>query len=125
MPNLNDYLAAERIKCKTPYGKTNTKGNLMKQKWTEYVVTYIRKDLKRLHIEKPVRLHYTFYEPNCKRDLDNIASFAMKIIQDSLVKSHIISNDGWKNIIGFECEFFVSNHQPRIEVTLEEMWMED
>lgn len=121
MPNLNDYLSAERIKFKTMYGKTNTKGNEMKQKWTQYSIVYIRKSVKSLKIEKPVKLYYKFYEPNMKRDLDNIASFAMKVIQDSLVKAGVLQNDGWKWIKGFDCEFDVDARNPRIEITITEV----
>ena len=121
MPNLNDYLSAERIKFKTMYGKTNTKGNEMKQKWTHYSIVYIRKSVRGLKIEKPVKLYYKFYEPNVKRDLDNIASFAMKVIQDSLVKAGVLQNDGWKWIKGFDCEFDVDARNPRIEITITEV----
>lgn len=121
MPNLNDYLQAERSKFSARYGKINTKGNVLKQEWTDYSIVYIRKYVRGLKISKPVRLHYKFYEPNMKRDLDNIASFAMKIIQDSLVKAGVLQNDGWKNIKGFECQFFVDADNPRIELEIVEV----
>ena len=66
-------------------------------------------------------MHYHFWEPNTKRDIDNISSFAMKVIQDALVKCRVLDNDGWKNIRGFECEFDVDNKHPRIDVVIEEM----
>lgn len=121
MPNLNDYLSAERIRFRTYSGKTNTKGNELKKKWTDYSIIYIRKSVKCLKIQKPVKLNYKFYEPNMKRDLDNIASFAMKIIQDSLVKANVLSNDGWSWIKGFTCEFYISKENPRIELEIEEV----
>jgi Holliday junction resolvase RusA-like endonuclease len=121
MPNLNDYLSAERIKFKTPNGKANTRGNQLKKQWTTYCIGYIRKSVKGLKIQKPVKLYYKFYEPNMKRDLDNIASFAMKIIQDSLVISGVLPNDGWAWIKGFDCDFDVSKDNPRIEITIEEV----
>ena len=121
MPNLNDYLSAERQKFKTYTGKTNTKGNELKQKWTDYTIIYIRKSVRGLKIEKPVKLHYKFYEPNMKRDMDNVASFAMKIIQDSLVKAKVLKNDGWRWIKGFECEFAVDAESSRIEITITEV----
>lgn len=121
MPNLNDYLSAERQRFRTYTGKTNTKGNELKQKWTDYSIVYIRKSVRGLKIEKPVKLHYKFYEPNMKRDLDNIASFAMKIIQDSLVKANVLQNDGWKWIKGFDCDFDIDSKSPRIEITITEV----
>lgn len=115
--NLNDYLRAERIKF-TSNGKTQTKGNIMKHKAQDYIIGFIRKDLRGLHIDKPIKIHYRFYEPNKKRDLDNIMSFAMKVVQDSLVLVGVIDNDGWKNICGISAEFFVDASNPRIEVYL-------
>ena len=81
----------------------------------------IRLKLKRTHINNPVRIKYTFYEPNRKRDLDNISGVAHKFIQDALVKCKVLDNDGWNNIVGFEDHFFTDKHNPRIEVVLEEV----
>lgn len=50
---------------------------------------------------------YTWYEPNCRRDLDNIAA-AKKFIQDALIEANVLKNDGWKHIMGWS-ERFVSN----------------
>jgi hypothetical protein len=43
---------------------------------------------------------FIWYEPNKKRDPDNI-SFAKKFIFDGMVTAGIISNDGWANVGGF------------------------
>lgn len=93
----------------------------MKKETQNYIITQIRRDLKGLRIEKPVKLYYHFYEPNRKRDLDNIASFAMKCVQDSLVLSKVLKNDGWNEIVGFNCEFAVDSAHPRIVVDILEM----
>lgn len=121
MPNLNDYLAAERVKFRTYSGKTNTKGNELKKKWQMCAGVHIRKDLQGLKISKPVKIHYIFYEPNAKRDMDNVASFAMKVIQDALVRTGVLENDGWKQIKGFWCDFYVDRDDPRIEVEIMEV----
>lgn len=121
MPNLNDYLAAERVRFRTYGGKTNTKGNELKKQWQMYAGVHIRKDLRGLKIEKPVKLHYKFFEPNAKRDMDNVAAFAMKVIQDALVRTGVLENDGWKQIMGFQCEFYVDRDDPRIEVEIVEV----
>lgn len=52
------------------------------------------------------------------RDKSNICTFGMKVIEDTLVKLHIIDDDGWKNVIGFEHEFQVDPKRPRIEVEI-------
>lgn len=67
----------------------------------------------------PVKLHYTFYEPNRRRDKDNIAATAHKFIQDALVQCGVLPNDSWADIEGFSDSFFIDKNNPRIEVTIE------
>lgn len=71
---------------------------------------------------KPVtgrcRIQYAFYEPNMRRDMDNISGFAHKVIQDALVDAEILENDGWRNISGYTDSFYVDKEDPRIEVTI-------
>lgn len=119
LPNLNDLIAAERQQIRVK-GKFTTCGNNLKQDNQDLVIWYLRSQLKGVHISKRIHIHYLFVEKNMKRDKDNVASFAMKIIQDSLVKAGVIDNDGWKNISGFSCDFDVDKNAPHIEVTLTE-----
>lgn len=79
----------------------------------------IYEQLGKLRISKPVYMIYRWYEPNRKRDLDNISSFGRKVIQDALVHTKVIKNDGWKEITGFRDEFYVDSKNPRIEVEIE------
>lgn len=120
MPNLNDLIQAERQQIRVA-GKFTTKGNELKQKYQNIAIFFIRQQLRGMSIEKPIYIKYCFYEPNKKRDLDNISAFAHKIIQDAMVKSGLIANDGWKHIIGFSDEFAVDKENPRIEVELVEV----
>lgn len=113
LPGLNDYLKAERS-----FSKRHSCGNDMKQQCQIMIGGAIRTQLKRLAIKTPVYIKYTFYEPNMRRDLDNIAGVAHKFIQDSLVKCGVLENDGWKNIYGFSDAFYVDKQNPRIEVEL-------
>lgn len=121
MANLNDFLAAERVRLRLPNGKLDTKGNQLKKKTQNIIIPHIRERFKGIKVKEPIIIHYHFYEPNKKRDLDNIASFSMKVIQDSLVLSKVLTNDGWEQIRGFTCDFDVDHLKPRIEVTLEEV----
>lgn len=66
-----------------------------------------------------VRLAFRWYEPNRKRDLDNIC-FAKKFILDALVASGTIEADSWRCVVGFTDNFFVDNENPRIEVDIYE-----
>ena len=113
LPGLNDYLKAERS-----FSKKHSNGNDMKQQYQMLLINAIRLQLKRTVINNPVSICYTFYEPNAKRDLDNISAVAHKFIQDALVKSGTLQNDGWKNITGYQDKFYVDKQNPRIEVLL-------
>lgn len=64
---------------------------------------------------------YRWYEKDKRRDLDNVSSFGRKVIQDALVYTGVIQNDGWKEITGFSDEFYVDKKNPRIEVEIEEV----
>lgn len=120
MPNLNDYLQGERIPIRKN-GKFTTKGNVMKQENQRKIIKILRRDLLGIHIQNPITIEYKFFEINRKRDLDNISSFAHKVIQDALVKAGTIENDGWKHIKGFSDDFYVDSENPRIEITLKEV----
>ena len=113
LPGLNEYLKAERSFC-----RGHSCGNDMKQGYQMFISNAIRASLKRQAIKPPVMIHYSFYEPDRRRDLDNIAAVAHKFIQDALVKCRVIENDWWQYIKGFSDEFHVDKHNPRIEVTL-------
>ena len=52
--------------------------------------------------------------------MDNISSFGRKVIQDALVTSKVLKNDGWDEIKGYSDEFYVDSKHPRIEVLIEE-----
>ena len=110
LPNLNDYVSANRA--------NRYKGASMKCQ-AEAIIMHSIRQIGSLEINNPIFLHYTWYEPDKRRDKDNIA-FAQKFIQDALVKSKIIKNDGWKEIVGFSHEFAVDKNNPRIEVIIEE-----
>ena len=77
-------------------------------------------DIVAEHFNKVI-LHFRFFEPNRKRDKDNIFAYACKVVLDALVHLQIIDNDGWKNIENFTHDFFIDKDCPRIEVYIEEI----
>lgn len=79
----------------------------------------IKTQLRGVRFTRPVVIHYTWIEPNRRRDKDNIA-FAKKFIQDSLVHAGVLQNDGWKHIEHFTDDFAVDPKNPRVEVVIEE-----
>lgn len=71
-------------------------------------------------ISRQADFHFFWYIKNKKQDPDNIC-FAKKFILDSIVKSGLMNNDGWKEVKGFQDEFFIDKENPRVEVRIEEV----
>lgn len=113
LPNLNDYIAAERT--------NRHKGAKMKADNGNIVSAAIRQCMRGVRIDKPVFMEYTWIEPSRRRDKDNISSFGRKVIQDALVSAGVLKDDGWKHIVGFSDKFEVDKENPRIEVLIKEI----
>ena len=109
LPNLNDYTKACRSNA---YAGAN-----MKKQAEKIIQIYIMQQLKEVHFDGTVELAFRWYEPNKKRDLDNIC-FAKKFILDALVNNKIIVADSWRGVVGFTDKFFVDSNNPRIEVDI-------
>ncbi len=62
-------------------------------------------------------LTYTWYEPNKKRDLDNIAS-ACKFDNDALVACKILPDDGWAEVLSLAHYFVHVGKTAEVHVTL-------
>lgn len=113
LPGLNDFIDANR---------RNYHAGAKLKKEAQYLVELSAKHcLKRWKATGPVFMHYVWFEPNKRRDKDNISGGGRKIIQDALVSAGYLKNDGWLDIIGFSDEFRVDKKDPRIEVTIEEV----
>lgn len=108
--NLNDYQYA----CRSHYMVGN---KMKKNEQTKVKQAIVCSNLKPIE-NYPVKIKYHFFEENRKRDLDNVAAMAHKIIQDSLVSMDILENDGWKQVKGFEDTFDVDKENPRIEIII-------
>lgn len=110
LPGLNEYTEANR---RNKYAAAK-----MKHQAETAVIMAAKKQLRGLHITRPVTLRYVWVEKNRKRDHDNVA-FAQKFVQDALVKAKILKNDGWNYVQGFTHDFSVDKERPRVEVTIE------
>lgn len=108
---LNEYTKACRSSWQAGYS--------MKHKNEKKCINAIQKCFNDLEIHQKVNIHYLWIEKNRRRDKDNVSSFGRKCIQDALVKTGVLLNDGWKNIGDFTDSFAVDKDNPRIEVTLE------
>ena len=112
LPGMNEYTSAQRA--------NRYKGAKLKADAQDLCVWQIKQQLKNVKISRPVRLHYIWYEQNCRRDLDNISGFGHKVIQDALVQCQVLKDDGWKEIVGYTDTFAVDKKNPRIVLILEE-----
>ena len=109
LPNLNDYTKACRA--------NRYAGAEMKRKAEEKITAHIWEQLDGSRFTSPVRLGFRWYEPNKRRDLDNIC-LAKKFILDALVSAGTIPSDNWSGVHGFTDDFFVDKDCPRIEVDI-------
>lgn len=110
--SLNDFIDANR----RTHGRWNA-GNIMKQKDQKYICSCIPKGLR----FKRIYIRYMYFEPNTKRDKDNISGYFHKVFQDALVQAGCIQSDGWKVIQGFSDHFDIDAKYPRIEILIEEI----
>jgi len=113
LPGMNEVIGENR---------RNYHAGAKLKKETQYLVELsARKGLKHWKPSGPVFMRYVWYEPNRKRDKDNISGGGRKVIQDALVHAGYLKNDGWNDIVGFSDDFRVDKNEPRIEVTIEEV----
>ena len=111
LPGMNEYTSA----CRTH----KAAGARMKRENQWYVQLMIRQQRQNIAaIKPPVTLSYSFFEPNMRRDKDNVESFAKKVIQDALVAEGILPNDGWAEVSGSTVAFDKDKDNPRIEVEI-------
>ena len=109
LPGLNEYILADR---------GNRYGGAKLKKTAQREVEYYIQAARLPRVRTPIRLVYTFFEKDRRRDKDNISGFAHKVIQDALVAQRVIDDDGWREIAGWTDAFAVDKDRPRIEVTL-------
>ena len=110
LSSLNEYTLSCRA---NRYG-----ANSLKKKNQKLIFEAI-KELQPV-TQYPVKLKITWYEPNQRRDVDNIV-FATKFIQDALVEYGIFEDDSQKYINGLEHQVLVDKKNPRIVVEIMEV----
>jgi len=110
LPGLNDITDAAR---ENKYASAK-----MKREYTD-LVAWCAKSARLPRFDR-VDLVITWYEPNQKRDKDNIMA-GQKFILDGLVQAGVLSNDGWKQIGKVTHDFKIDRNNPRVEVELIEI----
>jgi hypothetical protein len=97
LPGMNETIDA----AKSGRGKGNAYARL-KRSWTGTVCLLAR--AARLPKCNRVRMRFLWWEPNRRRDPDNIAA-ARKYVLDGLVLAGVLPNDGWDQISSWTDEF--------------------
>jgi Holliday junction resolvase RusA-like endonuclease len=110
LPGTNEIIdAAKKGKGKyQPY-------SIMKSEWTHTIAWLAKK----LPAYNRVDITITWYEPNEKRDPDNIMG-GQKFILDGLVMAGVIPNDTRKHIRSIKHIPELDRENPRVEVQIEE-----
>lgn len=110
LPGLNEYTRANRTNPQV--------GAKMKREANE-VCLWEARAARLKPMRPPVMVRIAWFEPNRRRDPDNVVS-GKKFILDALVEAGVIGNDNWQWVAGFEEKVALDRENPRIEVELEE-----
>ena len=90
----------------------------LKREIEEYI-GWIIKPVRYQPLQCPIRIDIKFYEPNRKRDIDNVKA-GTKFILDALVKMRVIPDDGQKYVSDVTSDVLVDREKPRVEVEIKE-----
>lgn len=111
LPGMNDIIT---------WSKKGSRKYQPYQDAKRYYGMIIQSIVRKLPKFDKVCLDFVWYEPNARRDPDNIMSGGTKFILDSLVKANIIYDDSQKYIKGISHKVVVDRKNPRIEVEIKE-----
>ena len=108
LPSLNEYIRAERS---IRYAASELKRTATAR------VAWEARAQGLAPVTGPVQVHYHWFLPNRRKDLDNVR-FAAKFINDGLVEAGVLPDDSMRYIQGLSDAFDVDRENPRIEVEL-------
>ena len=113
LPGWNELLDAKGVRFK---GTHKTAYDTLKAKAQERIIFLARAQLK--PIDRAF-FRYEFHEPDRRRDPSNVASGALKVVEDALRYAGILKNDGWANVAGFSFSFIVDEESQGVMVRME------
>lgn len=113
----------ELLSCKIYDYRTKKYRNPVKNRNDAICAKFIRlsKELRGIHFEKQVVMHYSFYCENKMHDRMNVASAFIKSFEDALQKCNILKDDTWDLVGTPTLEFAIDKQNPRVEVIIEEV----
>lgn len=107
MPGLNDFIRAMNA--------NRHKGAAMKREWTRRVCNMAKAVREPKHSGR-AWVHIRCYEPDMRRDEDNVRAVAEKFVLDGLVAAHVIVDDNRRWLAGCTCQVLTDRTRPRIEI---------
>lgn len=110
-PSLNEFITSNRA--------NRYKGADMKKKCQQEAYIAIKQAKLQRVTKYPIRLKITWYEPNKRRDIDNI-TYASKFINDALVQAKVLEDDSQKYVADINNKVRIDKENPRIEVEIKE-----
>lgn len=115
VPSLNELFAA-RGQIRRVAGKTTRVDgyNELKRMWEQRVVLCAR--TQRLQPIGSAFFTYLFREPDERRDPSNFMASGIKIVEDGLRKSKLLTNDGWKHVLGIAPYWVTDRRMPGVTV---------
>lgn len=111
-PTLNEFISALN-------SRNRNVGNGFKKRLEREIQKQLAGQLER-PLKPKVSFYFVFYEPNKRRDKDNVFSLFIKVWQDALVKAGYLDNDGWRQINNYQIDFKEEKAFPRIEIFISE-----
>ena len=79
----------------------------------------IKKYLKGVHIDKPIKCVFHIYTADKRHDRGNLCSAVEKSFLDALQTAKVISNDGWDDVLDSVFHTEVDTENPRVVVEIE------
>ena len=105
LPGLNEQIRAASVIYSKKGTKIRTGYTEMEEKYTRMIA--IQLQAQRCALDKPydrIKVAFEWFEPNKRRDPDNIRA-AAKFIMDALVWTGIIKNDNLTHVRGLSDEY--------------------
>lgn len=114
LPGLNDAIAAGN--------RHYQKGAKLKKDMQMVCCDAIRRQMGGVKLHPPIKITYTYFEPDKRRDLGNIGAYCDKVFCDALQVCGVIEDDGQKWVRIIRHELGKTDRQfPRIEIEMEEI----
>jgi len=108
LPGLNEVIRV---------GRGNRFGGAKQKQVAEAMICpYLPKPIP---LDYPVVVGFTWFEPDKRRDPDNIAAAGAKFILDAMVAAKVLRGDSQRFIAGITHRVTTDRANPRVEVTIE------